>query len=669
MGASSSKTTESESKKMTSESKTNDKKNKKSKKKLKTINFEVEMFTEDENNSKTSSNNNNKEENENSENNDSDGNSSLIELRIYDYSSSDSDSSIDFEVIDPNDQNKKKSKNKSPKKEEEEEKNEEEEEKKEEEDKKEEEEKNEEDEKKEEENKEEEEEKKEEEKKEEEEKKDDENNKNDDANDTKEKEEEKPKKNAVKKKKKKKADESKKKLPNMKKIQIPIEEESDSSEFESEKIDSPHPSELIESNMKEIIYSEYSKNKKYFTPQEKKKSEEISKKSYESCTHNKYRKNILLHNDEITSICALDAKTKSIAYATSSLDRTIKFWSAKFKIIDTISNLITPSLYLCEFDSTNILSAEGVYIKMYDLSSEIYECKFIFRDHIEEIRIIHVIITRNTMNFLSGGKDKIMRLWTQDNESPIRYYEGHQNTIISIKNIARNKKLIVSISEDKKCIIWEVNNSNMIYEFDNYFTPNSLIETKKGFCIGAYDNKIRFYNEEYSLKKCLTTKFYGNNLLLGDDNNIFCADATGKINLVNLEKNELVIVFEGSNSDINQIIKSYNWDPEPSGKEEKEKSKFYESKMEDRTIITVNKDGYVYTYKNEIFKKLKVMPKEIFKKETKKDNSSTEKTESNENKSSDRHHHHRKKVLKKKDKDDKDDKSKSKSKKVTFSDM
>ena len=371
----------------------------------------------------------------------------------------------------------------------------------------------------------------------------------------------------------------------------------------------------------------------------------------------------MLHNDEITSICALDAKTKSIAYATSSLDQTIKFWNAKFKIIDTISNLITPSLYLCEYDSTNILSAEGVYIKMYDLASEIYECKFTFRDHIEEIRVIYVIITRYTMNFLSGGKDKIMRLWSPDNESPIRYYEGHQNTIISIKNIAKNKKLIVSISEDKKCIIWEVNNSNMIYEFDNYFTPYSLIETKDGFCIGAYDNKIRFYNEEYSLKKCLTTKFYGNNILSGDESNIFCADATGKINLVNLDKNELVIVFEGSNSDINQIIKSYHWDPEPPGKDEKEKSKFYSGNIEDRTIITVNKDGYVYTYKNEIFKKLKIMPKEIFKKEAKKDISSTEKTESNENKSSDKNP--RKRVLKKRDKDDK---SKSKNKKVTFSD-
>ena len=140
-----------------------------------------------------------------------------------------------------------------------------------------------------------------------------------------------------------------------------------------------------------------------------------------------------------------------------------------------------PSLYLSEFDCTNLLSAEGVYIKMYDLASEIYECKFTFRDHIEEIYTIHVIITKYNMNFLSGGKDKIMRLWIPDSETPIEYYEGHQNSIISIKNIAKNKKLVASISEDRKCIIWEVNNSNMIYEFDNYFTPLFLAETKKGF--------------------------------------------------------------------------------------------------------------------------------------------------------------------------------------------
>ena len=657
MGSSSPKTKENDTNEkkenqnnLTSENNTNTKQNKKTSDNLQSLNFQVEMFTEDENNSKQSSNN---EENEDE---DKEG-SSIVEIRVFDYSSSDSESSIDYEVEDLNDEKGKKTKKKEKKKEKEKDKQKDKKKEKEKSPQKKEKDKKEEEKKEEESKNEKEDEEKEEEKKEE---------KNEEK---KEKEKEKTKKNKKdKKKKKKKSDDDdkidKKKVMNYNKVINPPEEEEESSEFESEKIDSPHPSELIESNNKEKIYSEYLKNKNYFSPEEKKKSKEISKSSYESCTKNKYRKNILLHNDEVTSICSFDSKTKSIVYATSSLDRTIKFWTGKFKLIDTISNLLTPSLYLSEFDYTNLLSAEGVYIKMYDISSQVYECKFIFRDHIEEIYIIYNIITKTSMKFLSGGKDKIIRLWIPDSEVPIRYYEGHKNSIISIRNIANNKKLIASISEDKKCIIWEVNNSNMIYEFDNYFSPLSLIETKSGFCIGAYDNKIRFYNDEYSLKKCLKTKFYGNNLLLGDESNLFSADANGNINLIDLDKNELVIIFEGNNTEIVQMIKSYNWDPDPLDKNEKEKSKFYENKTENRTIITVNKDGYVYTYKNEIFKKMKIMPKEIYKKEEKKDKSSTDKTETEENKESDQRTP-RKKVLRKRDKDDK---SKTKTnKKVTFS--
>ena len=655
MGSSSPKTKENDTNEkkenqnnLTSENNTNTKQNKKTSDNLQSLNFQVEMFTEDENNSKQSSNN---EENEDE---DKEG-SSIVEIRVFDYSSSDSESSIDYEVEDLNDEKGKKTKKKEKKKEKEKDKQKDKKKEKEKSPQKKEKDKKEEEKKEEESKNEKEDEKKEEEKKEE---------KNEEK-----KEKEKTKKNKKdKKKKKKKSDDDdkidKKKVMNYNKVINPPEEEEESSEFESEKIDSPHPSELIESNNKEKIYSEYLKNKNYFSPEEKKNSKEISKNSYESCTKNKYRKNILLHNDEVTSICSFDSKTKSIVYATSSLDRTIKFWTGKFKLIDTISNLLTPSLYLSEFDYTNLLSAEGVYIKMYDISSQVYECKFNFRDHIEEIYIIYNIITKSSMKFLSGGKDKIIRLWIPDSEVPIRYYEGHKNSIISIRNIANNKKLIASISEDKKCIIWEVNNSNMIYEFDNYFSPLSLIETKSGFCIGAYDNKIRFYNDEYSLKKCLKTKFYGNNLLLGDESNLFSADANGNINLIDLDKNELVIIFEGNNTEIVQMIKSYNWDPDPLDKNEKEKSKFYENKAENRTIITVNKDGYVYTYKNEIFKKMKIMPKEIYKKEEKKDKSSTDKTETEENKESDQRTP-RKKVLRKRDKDDK---SKTKTnKKVTFS--
>ena len=48
-----------------------------------------------------------------------------------------------------------------------------------------------------------------------------------------------------------------------------IKEESVSSEFESEKIDSPHPSIIIEANIKENIYSEYTKNRNFYDSEEK----------------------------------------------------------------------------------------------------------------------------------------------------------------------------------------------------------------------------------------------------------------------------------------------------------------------------------------------------------------------------------------------------------------
>ena len=397
------------------------------------------------------------------------------------------------------------------------------------------------------------------------------------------------------------------------KIEEIEEEESSSSEFESEKIDSPHPSLIIESNIKENIYSEYSKNRNFYDEAEKNISFKLDKDSYEKCPKNKYRKNILLHNLEITSICIMDGLTKNISYATSSLDHTIKFWTGKFKLINQISDLLVPSLYLCEFDFTNILSAEGVFIKMYDIESEIYECKYIFRDHIDIIKIIYPIVTKNIMEFLSGGKDGIIRLWQRDNENPIRYYEGHKDTIIDIKTLEENKKkLLVSLSENKKCIIWEINNSNMIKEIELYFTPLNLTEMKKGFGIGGYDNKIRLYNnteKNYELKECIITRFYGNRILSADENNIFSLDATGNISLINNVEKKVVIIFESKNSDFVGFIKSYNWEPNKDEYENSDNKRF----GEDRTIIAINKDGYAYTYKSELFKKLKIYPKEIYR--------------------------------------------------------
>jgi hypothetical protein len=153
----------------------------------------------------------------------------------------------------------------------------------------------------------------------------------------------------------------------------------------------------------------------------------------------------------------------------------------------------------------------------------------------------------------------------------------------------------------------------MIKEIELYFTPLNLTEMKNGFGIGGYDNKIRIYGnveKNFELKECIITKFYGNKILFADDNNIFSLDANGNINLIDIVGKKMLIKFESNNSDFVQYIKSYDWNPD---KDEYENSG-HKRLAEDRTIIAINKDGYVYTYKNELFKKLKIYPKEIFRK-------------------------------------------------------
>ena len=561
-------------------------------------NFEVKFFSEEESSSGTFSiiSKSNKENSDNEDNKSNKSKNSTAVIRVFDYSSDDSESSINYEVIDigkkketpkppeptptPKEEQKpkpKKKKKKKPKKVETPPK-----------------------------------------KEETPPKKVDSPPKKEDT--PQKKEESPPKKvESPPKDDKQKRKEKKEKFNTMrqkaKRLSEPVIEvsESSSSEFESEEIDSPHPSIIIESNIKENIYSEYTKNINYYDSTEKNISFKLQKESYDTCPKNKYRKNILLHNTEITSICALDGITKEISYATSALDNTIKFWTGKFKLIDTIIDLLMPSLYLCEFDFINILSAEGVYIKMYDIESEVYECKYTFRDHIDIIKIIYPLITTNTLNFLSGGKDSIIRLWQRDDEKPIRYFEGHKGEILDIKNLAFNNKLMVSLSKNKKCIIWEINNSNMIKEIDLYFTPINLIETKSGFGIGGYDNKIRLYystEKNCELKECIITKFYGNKILFADDNNIFSLDANGNINLIDIVEKKMVIIFESNNSDFVQMIKSYNWNPDKDEFDNSTSKRF----GEDRTIIGINKDGYAYTYKSELFKNLKIYPKEFFRK-------------------------------------------------------
>ena len=343
-----------------------------------------------------------------------------------------------------------------------------------------------------------------------------------------------------------------------------------------------------ELTLQEKVYNEYERHKDYLDTNEKGVYSEIHKKSYKNAKRYKYRKSLLLHEKEITSICSLSGKIKKITYATSSLDKTIKFWNTKFVSVYKIKNLQWHSNFLCEFDTTNILSSESIYIKMYDLMSDSFECIKTFRDHIEDINAILPLINyeKNEYAFMSGGKDKILRLWNNDFDSPIRYYEGHFDTVTHIQKIAGDITKIISCSNDKTFIVWDIRNTNPIKVFNNYFNHLCLLGDNVGFCCGAYDNKIRFYYDDYLMNKCLVSEFYGIKIILMiNDYYMLTVDIDNNINVLDTYENNLLFKYAGSGGEVVSVIKSYNWDIDNS---------------ENKIIITACNDGYVYLYSFEL---------------------------------------------------------------------
>jgi WD40 repeat protein len=59
------------------------------------------------------------------------------------------------------------------------------------------------------------------------------------------------------------------------------------------------------------------------------------------------------------------------------------------------------------------------------------------------------------MVFVSGSSDKTLKLWNIDNGQLIRTFEGHSDTIKTVK-ISNNNLYILSGSNDNTCKLWKL---------------------------------------------------------------------------------------------------------------------------------------------------------------------------------------------------------------------
>ena len=338
--------------------------------------------------------------------------------------------------------------------------------------------------------------------------------------------------------------------------------------------------------LKERVYNECNRHKYYLDTNEKSAYDKINKKSFNNYKRYKHRKSILIHKKEITCLISLSGTIKKICYASSSMDKTINLWDSFFFLIYKIKCDEWYSNYLIEFDTTNILSCESNHIKMYDLTKEHYDCVKIFKDHINDIYCLLSVIDEEEEKFvfLSGGKDKTIRLWDHEMDAPIKYYEGHYSTVTQIQKFGNDKNKVISCSEDKTFIVWDIRNNNPLKIFNNYFNHLCIVGDGIGFYCGAYDNKIRLYNNEYSLIKCIVSKLFGIRIILMiDDYCMLIVDIDNNMHILDLdeEENNLIFIYTGYEDEIVNVIKSFNWDSD---------------KQNNKSIIVACKNGYIYLY-------------------------------------------------------------------------
>ena len=341
------------------------------------------------------------------------------------------------------------------------------------------------------------------------------------------------------------------------------------------------------------IESEFRKNKKLLDYNEKSVTSQISPVPPPEVIKN-YIKTSKLHPTVITCIAPFKPNPRDIAYATSSLDKTIKLWSINFDLIDIIKMISFPSVYLIHYRTKRLLSAEGLYIKVYDILSSM-TIKHILRDHIDDV--LTMLIMVDNYGVISGGVDRVLRMWSVKEEKCIKYYEGHIGKVTYIDYI-NHQNNIISMSEDKTFIIWDIDTASELIIFNNYFTSTCLIGTSFGFACGAFDNKLRLYNNEFKLFSVLYGNFYGTeNLLMLSGKDLMFVNEKNEICVVDINKRSMRYIYQGVKGDIVQVVKGCDWESMDDEEWNKQSNRLGSNLLNrDKVIIVATEDGYVYEY-------------------------------------------------------------------------
>jgi guanine nucleotide-binding protein subunit beta-2-like 1 protein len=157
--------------------------------------------------------------------------------------------------------------------------------------------------------------------------------------------------------------------------------------------------------------------------------------------------------------------------------------------------------------------------------------------------ISSISISDDLKHVASSSWDKTIRLWDLATYKTKKLYSGHSKDCLSVVFSGANKRMLVSGSMDNSLRVWNANGElkHTANEASSWVSCLKNIKCGKEnlLAAGSWDNKIRFYDDEFLLTRVFTNDYPISSLAASNDGDfLFAAEKNGSIKVWSLGPKE-----------------------------------------------------------------------------------------------------------------------------------
>lgn len=185
-----------------------------------------------------------------------------------------------------------------------------------------------------------------------------------------------------------------------------------------------------------------------------------------------------------------------------------------------------------------------------------------YRDHFGNVEV--ATFSMNGKLFATAGWDNMINVYSGDSLEMVSSLYGHEGAVTSV-SIARNNKMIVSGSKDRKVNLWTWSDDDETFVLDSVVTrhnhPVAAVVMGPGMRTifsAATDGEIRIHNLKYKKHKVIKHPTEIHAIALSNDRQkIFVADVSANITVYN-PFGKVITTYEGHTDQVNDLAVARN---------------------------------------------------------------------------------------------------------------